>query len=69
VQQVGVPLAVGVVDFGDDRRQRPVGVVAPEHRQRVEHVTEDPCVAEHEHPATGQADALAFQVGVHIGAQ
>ena len=63
-----MPLAVGVVDFRDDRRRGAVGVVAPEHGERVEDVAEYGGVAEHEHPAAAQADALACQAGVHVGA-
>ena len=60
VEQVGVPLAVGVVHLEDDSLDLAVWAEAPEHRQRVEGVAEDPGVGQHEHPvARVHQDAAA----------
>ena len=66
-QEVGVPLAVGVVDLCDDAHEDAVGVVAPEDRERVEHVAQDPGAGQHEHssPVT-EADAAQRQVVLDV---
>ena len=66
VQQVGVPLPVGVVHLGHHAGQRAVGPVAPEDGQRVEHVAEHAGVGEHHHPAAGQVDAVGFEEEVEV---
>ena len=67
-EQVGVPLAVGVVHLCHDGRQGPVAAVAPEHGERVEHMAEDARVGEHEHPAARQVDAVVGEIPVHVDA-
>ena len=58
-QQVGVTLAIGVVDLGDDAGQLALVVEAPEDRQRVEDVPQDPGVGQHDDPSpVPEADAV-----------
>ena len=62
-----MPLAVGVVDLCDDAREDAVGVIAPEDRERVEHVAQDPGVGQHEHPSpVTEADAAQRQVVLDV---
>ena len=60
-------LAVGVVHLGDDAGEPPSAVVAPEDRQRVEDVPEDPRVGEHEHPRpVAEPDAAQCQEALDV---
>ena len=63
-----MPFAVGIVHLGDDAAKRAVGVVAPEHRERVEDVAQHPRVGQHQHLAAVQLDAVAAQEVVQVGA-
>ena len=66
-QEVSVPLAVGVVDLCDDAHEDPVAVIAPEDRERVEHVAQDPGVGQHENSApVTEADAAQRQVVLDV---
>jgi hypothetical protein len=66
VQQVGVPLAVGVVHLGHHAGERAIGPVAPVDGQRVEHVPERARVRQHHHPAAAQFDAARGQEAVEV---
>ena len=66
-QEVSVPLAVGVVDLRDDAHEAPVPAVAPEDRERVEHVAQDPGVGQHEDSApVTELDAAQRQVVLDV---
>ena len=59
VEQVGVPVAEGVADLGDDHAQGPVGVVGEPPGHRVEHVAEHARVRVQQQRPVGQRGALA----------
>jgi hypothetical protein len=63
VQHVGMPLALCVVNLGDDGSKPPTTVITPEQRQRVEDVAKDARAREHDDPAVGaEADAIERQI-------
>ena len=62
-------LAVGVVDLGDHRPDGARAVVAPEHRQGIEHVPERSGTGEQRDPTTIEVDAVPRQVVVDVLAQ
>ena len=62
-------LTVGVVDLGDDRPQRAVGIVTPEQAQRVEHVAEHPGLQQCGDAAAGQRYPVLGQERVDPVAQ
>ena len=64
-----MPLAVGVVHLGHHAGQGTVRVVAPEDRQRIEHVAEHPGVGQHHDVAAAQVDAPFVQVAVEVSPQ
>src|SRR6185437_5073242 len=64
-QQVGVPLAGGVVHLGHHAGQGAVGPVAPVHGQRVEHVTQYAGLGQHR-DRVGSADAVRGQEAVEV---
>ena len=67
MEEVGVPFSVGVVYLCDDAREDAVGVIAPEDRERVEHVAQDPGAGQHENPSpVTEADAAQRQVVLDV---
>ena len=68
VQQIAVPLVVGVVHLGDHAGEAAVRPVAPVDGQRVEDVAKHPGVGQHDDPAAVQVDAATGQIAVDVGA-
>ena len=66
-EQVGVPLAVGVMHLGHHAGERAVGPVAPVHAQRVEHVPEHARLGQHRHPPPAQVDVARGQEAIEVG--
>jgi hypothetical protein len=55
------------VHFGDNRSKLPVAVIAPEHRQRIEHMAQRTSVGEHQHAAAvTERDAVQRQERLDI---
>ena len=68
VDEVGVPVAVGVVHLDDGGRRSARGVPAPEDRDRVEAVAEGPRVRGHHDPPAVQVDAVLGEERLDVGA-
>ena len=60
-QRVDVPLAVGVVDLGQDALERAVGGEDEVRRQRVEDVAGGAGVGQHQHPVGAPGQALLVE--------
>src|SRR4051794_10808891 len=68
VEQVGVPLAIGVVDLRYDAREVAGAVVAPKDRERIEDMTEDARIGQHQNlRALTQLDAAQREKLLHVG--
>lgn len=62
-----MPLAVGVVNLGNDAPLTAVVVQTPEHTQRVEHMAEHTRVRKHEDATAGELQSVGCQKSLDVG--
>ena len=68
-QRVGVNFAEGVADFLDQHRKRVIGAIAEIDRQRIERVAEQSRIAQQQHPAAGEVNAVSVRAAPSVAQQ